>query len=508
MPLLRRVVNLFSRSRVHRAIDAEIQSHIELRIEDNLAAGMSAAEARRDALLRFGNPAITRERVASADMALSLEIVWSDLRYATRRLRQSPGFVLAAVLTLALAIGANAVVFSVMNAFILRPLNVPQAESLYALQHGNGASGAESYPNYLDLRDRNSSFDDLVAYNVSMAGLDTGGNPSSAWIEEASGNYFDALGLQPYLGHFFHAADEHGANSAPYIVLTYACWHTRFQDDRTVVGRVVRVNGHPFTILGVGPPDFHGTLLFFGIDFFVPLVEDPLLNGDDLNARGSQFMFETMGHLKPGVTPAQAVADLNTIGAYLQQTYPKDVGKMTFVLRSPSLYGDYLGRPVRAFMAGLMLLTGLILLAACANLGSLFAARAADRSREVALRLALGSSRIRILRGLFTEAILISLAGGGVGLLGSVVLLRALSAWRPFPGVPIQLAVNPDVKVYAVAVLLALASGLLFGAVPVRQVLQTNPYEVVKAGSGGRAGKRMSARDVLLVVQSPSVRCW
>jgi predicted permease len=501
MPLLRRVVNLFSRSRVDRAIDAEIQSHIELRIEDNLAAGMSAAEARRDALLRFGNLAITRERVASADMALSLEIVCSDLRYAARRLRQSPGFVLAAVLTLALAIGSNAVVFSVMNAFILRPLNVPQAESLYALQHGNGTSGAESYPNYLDLRDRNRSFDGLVAYNVSMAGLDTGGNPSSAWIEEASGNYFDALGLEPYLGHFFHAADEHGANSAPYIVLTYACWHTRFQDDRTVVGRVVRVNGHPFTILGVGPPDFHGTLLFFGVDFFVPLVEDPLLNGDDLNARGSQFMFETMGHLKPGVTPAQAVADLNAVGAYLQQTYPKDVGKMTFVLRSPSLYGDYLGRPVRAFMAGLMLLTGLILLAACANLGSLFAARAADRSREVALRLALGSSRIRILRGLFTEAILISLAGGGVGLLGSVVLLRALSAWRPFPGVPIQLAVNPDVKVYAVAVLLALASGLLFGAVPVRQVLQTNPYEVVKAGSSGRAGKRMSARDVLLVVE-------
>ena len=228
MPLLRRVVNLFSRSRVDRAIDAEIQSHIELRIEDNLAAGMSAAEARRDALLRFGNPAITRERVASADMALSLEIVWSDLRYAARQLRQSPGFVLAAVLTLALAIGSNAVVFSVMNAFILRPLNVPQAESLYALQHGNEASGAESYPNYLDLRDRNRSFDGLVAFNVSGAGLDTGGNPSSAYIEEASGNYFEALGLQPYLGHFFHAADEHGANSAPYIVLTYACWHTPF----------------------------------------------------------------------------------------------------------------------------------------------------------------------------------------------------------------------------------------------------------------------------------------
>jgi predicted permease len=143
----------------------------------------------------------------------------------------------------------------------------------------------------------------------------------------------------------------------------------------------------------------------------------------------------------------------------------------------------------------------LILLAACANLGSLFAARAADRSREVALRLALGSTRKRILRGLFTEAIMISLAGGGVGLLGSVVLLRALSAWQPIPSYPIHLAVNPDAKVYVVAVLLALASGILFGAVPVRQVLRTNPYEVVKAGSGSIAGKRMSAREVLLVVQ-------
>jgi predicted permease len=241
--------------------------------------------------------------------------------------------------------------------------------------------------------------------------------------------------------------------------------------------------------------------MFFNPDFFVPLVEDNLLSGDDMSARGSLALFETMGHLKPGVTPAQAEADLNSIGAYLQKTYPKEVGKMAFVLRRPNLYGDFLGRPVKAFMAGLMLLTTLILLAACANLGSLFAARAADRSREVALRLALGSSRSRILRGLFTEAIMISLAGGALGLLGSVVLLRALGAWQPFPGYPIHQAVDPDAMVYIVAVLLALVSGLLFGAVPVRQVMRVNPYEVVKAGTGRIAGQRTSARDVLLVVQ-------
>jgi len=174
-----------------------------------------------------------------------------DLRLALRQLRKSPGFAIAAVLTLALAIGANAVVFSIMNAFILRPLNVPDAHSLYALWRQPDNNMAESYPDYLDLRDRNHSFDALLAYNITLTGLDTGESPSRSWVEEASGNYFDALGLQPYLGHFFHASDEHGPNSAPYIVLTYEYWHTHFQDDRGVVGRIVQLDKHPFTIIGV-----------------------------------------------------------------------------------------------------------------------------------------------------------------------------------------------------------------------------------------------------------------
>jgi predicted permease len=431
-----------------------------------------------------------------------MQTLWQDLRYGVRMLLKNRGFTAVAVLTLALGIGANAVVFSVLNALILHPLHVPQAESLYGIQHGNEASSYQSYPDYLDLRDRNRSFDGLAAYDAAQVGLDTGENPARVWIVLVSGNYFDVLRLQPSLGRFFHASDEQGPNSAPYIVLSHDYWHTHFQDDRGVIGRVVQVNKHPYTIIGVAPPGFNGTLVFFNPGFFVPIVNQEQVEGvNDLNARGKRWIFMTMGHLKAGVTRAQAVADLNSIGSYLEKTYPKEDDQRTFTLVRPSLYGDYLGQPVRAFMTGLMLLAALILLAACANLGSLFAARAADRSREVALRLALGASRSRILRQLFTEAVLLSLMGGVVGIWGSVVLLSGLSAWQPFSRWPIHVPVNPDVNVYGVALLLTLASGFLFGAVPVRQILHTDPYEIVKSGSIARVRGRITIRDLALVVQ-------
>jgi predicted permease len=365
---------------------------------------------------------------------------------------------------------------------------------------------SQSYPNYLDLRNRNHSFDGLAAYAISEDALDTGEGPSRLWGVEATGNYFDALRIRPYLGRFFHESDEHGRNSAPYMVLSYAFWHTHFRDDPGVVGRVVRLNKYPFTILGVAPPQFHGTLVFVSPNFFVPIVNQEQVEGSTgLKDRGSHGLLMVVGHLKAGVTPAQATADLNSIGAYLEKTYPKDERQMSFVLALPGLLGDQFSRPLQAFLAGLMLLAALILLAACANLGSLFAARAADRSREIALRLALGSSRSRILRTLFSEAVLISLAGGAAGLWASVSLLRWLSVWQPFGNFPVHTPVNPDGTVYALALLLSLVSGLLFGAVPVTQVLRTNPYEVVKSGSagpmGGIAGRRITIRDLLLAVQ-------
>jgi predicted permease len=499
-----RIATLFQRSERNAEMDEELHSHILHRADDLERSGIRRAEAERRARIEFGGYVRFKEESRAAMGGQFFETLGQDVRFSVRQLRKAPGFTSAAVLTLMLAIGANAVVFGIMDGLILRPLNVPQAESLYGTQYGD-ESGFQAYPNYVDLRDRNHSFDGLAAFNMVFVGLDTGNNPTLASGFATSGNYFDVLRIHPYLGRFFNASDEHGVNSAPYVVFSYAYWHSRFQDDRGVVGRVVQVDKHPFTILGVAPPKFGGTLLFVNPDFYMPIVNEEQAGADNtLNARSNiHGIFEVFGHLKPGVTPAQATAEVNSVGEWLQKSYPKEVSHKNTTLGREGLT-SFAG-PVRAFVAGLMTLSGLILLAACANLGSLFAARASDRSREVALRLALGSSRTRILRQLLTEAVLISLAGGALGLGGSVVLLRRLSVWSPFPGVALHIPVNPDAKIYVVALALALVSGFLFGIVPVRQILRANPYEIVKAGSNGlmgaKAGRRITVRDVLLVLQ-------
>jgi len=425
----------------------------------------------------------------------------SDLKFAIRQLAKSPGFFFTALITLALGIGANAVVFSVLNALVLRPVNVPHAENLYTVQRFRFPS--QSYLDYVDLRDRNRTLSSLIACQITGAvGIDTGGNPSTAWPYLVTGDYFDALEIQPFLGRFFHASDEKGKNSMPYVVLSYSYWHSRFHDDKGVIGRAIQINKHPFTIIGVAPQSFRGTELFFAPALWIPILDQPLIQGNDsLQYRGNHSPW-VIGRLKPGVSPAQATEDLNSIGSWLAKTYPRDDDGIKFSLAKPGLVGDFLGGPARAFMAGLMLLAGLILLAACANLGSLFAARAADRSKEVALRLALGSKRSLILRQLLTEATLVSIAGGVVGLVGGVLILHLLSAWQPIPNVPINVPVNPDIRTYTVALLLSLASGLLFGIVPVRQVMRADPWQTIRTGMSSTTGlRRFTMRDILLVIQ-------
>lgn len=229
-------------SQLEAEIDDELRSHIEHRADDLARSGLTPAEAHRRARIEFGGYVKYQQESRQALGGNFLESLAQDIRVSLRTLRKSPGFALTAILTLALAIGANAVVFAVLNALILRPLDVPHPQSLYMLQRGNEVSGYQSYPDYIDLRDRNRTFAGLAALNAIEASLDTGENPARTWGMECSGNLFDVLSLKPYLGRFFHASDEHGPNSAPYIVLSHAYWTTHFQADPAVVGRIVQVN--------------------------------------------------------------------------------------------------------------------------------------------------------------------------------------------------------------------------------------------------------------------------
>ena len=226
-----RIATLFHSDQLNAEVEEEIRSHIQHRADDLERSGLDRAEAERRARIEFGGQEKCRAQSYETLGGGPFPALLQDLRFSIRVLRKSRGLTTAAVLTLVLAIGANAVVFGVLNSLILRPVNVPDAKSLYAINHSTDDDW-ESYPNYLDLRDRNRSFDGLAALALSQVALDTGKDPSRIWGFEATGNYFDVLGIQPYLGRFFHPSDERGMNSAPYIVLSYAYWHSRFQGDR------------------------------------------------------------------------------------------------------------------------------------------------------------------------------------------------------------------------------------------------------------------------------------
>jgi predicted permease len=502
MAVIRRIANLFRRSRVDREIEAELQAHIAMRMEDNLAHGMSRDEARRDARLRFGNPTATKERVTEADASLGLEGLGRDIRYALRQLRRSPGFALTAILTLALGIGANVVVFGVLNAILLRPINVPGAERLFEIEQKEAGNLTQSYPDYLDYRARNTSFTDMAIYRIDDASLSTGGSARKCWVYEVSGSYFDMLGIQPALGRFFRPNDERGANSAPYLVLSDAFWRTRFNADPRVLGMTVDVNKHPYTIIGVAPPAFHGTEIFFWPDFWMPIVNEQQVEGFDFLTKRMNHGSYIIGMLKPGFTPQKARDNLNVIAHQLTREHPVDDDGLGASLVKPGLMGDMLGGPARPFLVAIMMLALLVLVAACVNLAGIFTARAADRSRELAIRLSIGSTRWRLLRQVLMEAGLVSLAGGVAGTLLATALLGALTRWQPIAEFPIRVTTIADARVYLIAFALTVASGILPGLLPARQIWRTQAMQAMKSGAATTGLlRRLTLRELLLSIQ-------
>lgn len=435
-------------------------------------------------------------------MQTFLTSVFQDLRYAIRQLLHSPGFALTAIITLALGIGANVVVFSVLNSLVLHPLHLPDANRLYTVQHAQQGYLSLSYPDYKDLRDRNTVFSDLALFHFNRFGLQTKDGTQAVWGNEVSGNYFGMLGVRPALGRLIGPSDDKNPGASPYLVLSYACWRDRYTGDPQIVGKTVQINNHPYVVLGVAAKNFHGTERFLWPEMYVPVMNENQLEGDDwLNRRGDASEW-IIGKLKPGVTPQQATANLTAIAAEMTREHPTEDDHLQFKLVKPGLVGDVLSGPVHGFLLGMMVLAGLVLLAACTNLGSLFAARATDRSRELAIRVAVGAGRTRILRQLLTESIVLSVLGGAAGCLLAVAVLQSLSNWHLSFGIPMQVIVNPDPWVYAFSFLLLLAAGAFFGLLPARQIWRTDPNLAIKSGASSELGRRKwSARDLLLAMQ-------
>jgi predicted permease len=429
-----RLGNAIGRRSGDRRFREEMESHLAAQTEENVRAGMTPEEARRQARLKLGAMEAVREEYQAEKSLPLLENLLLDLRYALRVLRRSPAFTAVALVTLMLGIGANVVVFGVLNAVLLHPLDVRRPQDLYQLRPKQRVSGrllTTSYPAFQDIRRRSSSFSDMLAMNAySHAELRGRGNLlMEVGGEEVSANYFDMLGVQPAVGQFFHAADDHGPGSAPYVVLSNDLWRNAFHGDHGIVGTTVEMNLHPFTVVAVAPAQFHGTEKFRWPDYWIPMADEAQLWGDDyLEDRASRLT--VIGRVRPGVTAQQATENLNAIVAELAKEYPATDKGLAVRLIHPGLFGDD-GEVIGEFLWSVTVLALLVLLAACANLATLFAARAADRTRELALRVALGSSRRRLIRQLLTEAMVVSLAGGAAGLAGAFLLLGMLNRCLP-----------------------------------------------------------------------------
>jgi predicted permease len=421
-----------------------------------------------------------------------------DIRYALRVLWKSPAFTLVALLTLTLAIGTNVLVFGVVNTVLMRPLDVSDPQNLYQLRLKPWTSFkllTTSYPAYEDLTRRNTTFSGLAGFDgYAQATLRWGNTVKSVTGYAVTGNYFDLLGVQPEVGRFIHEADERGQNSAPYVVLSNNLWRSVFNADPSVVGSTVRLDKHPYTVIGVAPAQFHGTEQFDWPDYWISFVNW----GQQFLQNRTSMTLTVLGRLKPGVTSRQAAENLSAIAAQLAKEYPQTDTGMPLRLVRPGLFADD-GDVIRGFLYGVTGLALLVLMAACANLASLFAARASDRSRELALRVALGASRWRLVRQLMTEAMVVSLIGGTAGLLAASLLLGVLNRWDSPYG---HLAVNIDARVYFVALILTLISALFFGIVPARQAWKSSPLPAMKSGPvDSMPLRRFAWRDLLLGAQ-------
>lgn len=493
-----RFAGIFSRSKRERELASELESHVHFHVEDNLRAGMPPDQARREAQLKLGGVQQTKEAYREQRGVAPLETLLQDLHFAVRLLRKNPGVTLVVVLTLAIGVGANTAVFGLANGLLIQRLPVPHAEQLTALviQTGDSPLGALgfSYPQFVEFRQQAAPFCEVFGQALGRFNFTADERTDLIVISGVSSNYFSALALRPGLGRLVLPAEAEHPGQPATIVLGYSFWQRRFGGDSGVIGKQVRLDGRPATIVGVAPKTFRGQFAGFELDAYLPLstyFPDQSARGF-WNSRDHHIML-TLGRLKPGATLAQAQSLFDVISQRLAAEYPatdKDI--------RVRVIDERLARPIpyanNAFLmfSGLFLILGaLVLLLACTNVANILMARASVRQREMALRAALGGARFRLVRQMLTETVLTSLLGGVAGVLFGAWLTRLLHTIR-LSGFPLRLDFEFDWRVFAYALLAVLFTTFFAGLSPALRATRADVNTVLH--QGGRADAKGTAR--------------
>ena len=438
-----------------------------------------------------------------------METLWQDVKFGVRALLKNPGFTAVAVTTLALGIGVNSTVFSIVNAYLFRPLPVRDPAQLVAMGTRDNAMEIPyevSYPNYADLRDRTEVFSDVIAFENDAFNLSADGQPERTFAQFVTGNYFSMLGVDAVIGRTFTAEEGRVPGAQPVVVLSYPYWQRRFGGQQSVVGRAVKLNGIPFTIIGVAPQSFKGTEAVLSLDIYIPLGTSDRLyprRGGRFEQRGDSGL-RVLGRLKPGVTLEQARAAVNVLASQLEQEYPLTNKGLSFAieLETHSRPVISIAESVPRIAGVFMLLVALVLLIACANVANLMLARATARQKEFAIRIALGASRARIIRLLLSESMMLAIAGGIVGCLLSFWAIDWLAHIRLSTDAPVRFDITPDWRVQLFSLGIAIVTGFIAGLAPAFQTSHPNLNETLKEGGRSSAASgRHRIRSLLVVGQ-------
>jgi predicted permease len=503
MSLLSRLKGLFRINRLERDLDEELRSHIEMRTKDNVAAGMSSQEARYDAQRRFGNATLMKEDTRAMDIIGWIETTCQDLRYAARMLRRSPGFTAVAIVTVALGIGANTAIFSIVNAVLLRPLPFPEPDRLVRIAFNEPGLGLRdvpfSVPELDDLRNRAGVFKDVSTIASASENLTGAGHPERLEFMVTHPNYFSMLGATPQIGRLFGPQDF-ALGFAPVVVISDGLWRRSYGSDPNVIGRTVRLDNDPYTIVGVLPPGFRhpGPTVSGNVEVF----QTAGFSGDPAPppARGTRFMPAAIGRLKPGITLEQAQARLTAMAIQIRHDYATDYpaqAQWTIEIRplQEALVGSV--RPMLLVLLGAVLL---IVFIVSLNIANLLLARASGRQQEMAVRSALGASRGRMIRQMLTESMLLSVIGGVAGVLTTVGTLGLILRLVP-SNIPRLNEVRIDWVVLVFALAISVLPGLAFGLAPALQSAKAALSPAIREGArgSGYSTKTGRLRDALIV---------